>query len=102
MTTKRLEPSVRTEALLQTALEVAQVKGWRKMTRECIAVAAGVSPALVSARLGTMEALRRSVMRAAVKRRIAAVVAEGLVAGDRHARGADADLKRAAAEFVCR
>ena len=100
--TKRLDPKTRTEALLQAALEVAQVKGWRRMTRECVAVAAGVSPALVSARLGTMEALRRSVMRAAVRQRIAGVVAEGLIAGDRHAQAADAALKQAAAEYVCR
>lgn len=100
--TKRTNPAVRTEQLLQAALELAQVRGWAKMTRECIAMAANVSPALVSARLGTMTELRRSVMRAAVKQRVACVVAEGLVAGDRHARAADVELKKAAAEFVCR
>lgn len=99
---KRLDPNVRADALLQTALRVAEVKGWRAMTRECIAVAAGVSPGLVSARLGTMAAVRRQVMRAAVRQRVITVVAEGLLFGDAHARRADAELRQAAAEHVCR
>lgn len=100
--TKRLDPAVRTAELLRVAVEVASVRGWRRMTRECIAVAAGVSPALISARLGTMDAMRRSVMRAAVRDRVLPVVAEGLVAGDSQARKAPEDLKRLAAEHLCR
>lgn len=72
------------------------------MTRECIAIAAGVSPALVSLRLGTMEALRRSVMRAAVKREVVPVVAEGLAAGDAQAKKASDELKKRAADHLCR
>ena len=102
MNAKRTDPTVRIEALLTAALEVAEAKGWARMTRECIASAAGVSPALVSLRLGTMDALRRSVMRAAVRRRCVPVVAQGLAAGDPHARRADDELKREAAGFVCR
>lgn len=99
---KRLPPSLRTAELLSVAVSVAEVRGWRTMTRDCIAVAAGVSPALISARLGTMEALRRSVMRAAVKHRVVAVVAEGLSIGDAQAQKAPDDLKRLAAEYLCR
>lgn len=99
--TKRLPPIARTAELLRVAVEVASTKGWRAMTRDCIAVAAGVSPALVSARLGTMDTMRRSVMRAAVRDRVLPVVAEGLAAGDPHARKAPEDLKRLAAEFLC-
>lgn len=102
MTNKRLDPIVRTAELLRVALEVAEARGWRLMTRECIAVAAGVSPALVSARLGTMAALRRSVMRAAVKQRVVPVVAEGLATGDDQARKAPDELKRLAADHLCR
>ena len=90
------------ETVLTAALSVAEVKGYARMTRECIAVAAAVSPALVSLRLGTMVELRRAVMRAAVKRRNIAVVAQGLAAGDPHAQRADASLKAEVAAFVCR
>lgn len=100
--TKRQDPAVRTEQLLAAALRVAASTGWRQMTREGIAEAAGVSPALVSVRLGTMDALRRSVMRAAIKQRVLPIVAEGLVARDRHALAADDELRRAAMEAACR
>jgi AcrR family transcriptional regulator len=99
---RRLDPAVRTAELLSVALEVASARGWRQMTRDCIAVAAGVSPALVSARLGTMDALRRSVMRAAVKQRVVSVVAEGLAVGDAQARKASDELKRLAADHLCK
>lgn len=99
--TKRLDPAVRRQELLDVAVEVASARGWRTLTRECIAVAAGVSPALVSARLGTMAELRRAVMRAAIRKGIAAIVAEGLVAGDPHARKAPEEIKRAAAAYIC-
>lgn len=99
---KRLDPIVRTAELLRVALDVAEARGWRTMTRDCIAVAAGVSPALVSARLGTMDALRRSVMRAAVRGRVVPVVAEGLAVGDAQARKAPDDLKRLAADHLCK
>ena len=99
---KRLDPVVRTAELLRTAVEVASVRGWRAMTRECVAVAAGVSPALVSARLGTMDALRRSVMRAAIRQQVVSIVAEGLAVGDPHARKAPDELKRLAADHLCK
>lgn len=96
----RLDPKVRTEQLLDVALTLAATHGWRGLTHDLIAQAAGVSRGLVVARLGTMEQVRRSVMRAAVARRSVRVVAEGLAAGDRHACKADAALRQAAAELV--
>ena len=100
--TKRLDPAVRTAELLTVALRVAATRGWRTMTREDIAAAAQCSAGLVSARLGTMDAMRRSVMRAAVRERVVRVVAEGLAIGDAQARKAPEDLKRLAADLLCR
>lgn len=100
--TKRIEPDVRSGQLLDIAVNLAAAEGWQTLTREAIARAAGVSAGLVSARLGTMAELRRSVMRAAVRQRIVRVVAEGLVAGDKHARKADQELKELAAAWVTR
>ncbi len=100
--TKRIEPEARSSQLLEVAVNLAAADGLHSLTRERIAQAAGCSAGLVSARLGTMEALRRSVMRAAVRQRVVRIVAEGLVAGDKHAQRADADLKALAAAWVVR
>lgn len=91
-----------TVALLSAALKLAATKGYNRITRDEIAQAAGVSPALVSARLGTMDAMRRSVMRAAIRERVLAVVAQGIVARDKHALAADVELRRQAMEHACR
>ena len=61
----RTDPKIRTEQLLDVALKLAGAEGWRSITHDSIASAAGVSRGLVIARLGTMEQVRRSVMRAA-------------------------------------
>lgn len=95
-----MTPRDRTDALLTTALHLAAAHGYATLTRESIALAAGVSPALVSARLGTMDAMRRSVMRAAVARGCVAVVAQGLAVRDRWALRADDELKARAAAWV--
>lgn len=103
MKRKHLNAEARADELLEVAVRVAAERGWSKMTRACIAEAAQVSEGLVSARLGTMDALRRSVMRAAVKRRIVGIVAEGLALRDRHAAKADDDLRaEAARRLSCR
>lgn len=100
--TNRLTPQARTDELLNIALKLASADGWRTLTHAAIARAAGVSNGLVIARLGTMEQVRRSVMRAAVRERCVPVVAEGLCMGSPHARKADPDLKAAAAAWVAR
>lgn len=89
-----------TNDMLKAALRVAERDGWRTMTRSAIAVEAGVSEGLISLRLGSMDALRRSVMRQAVRDRVLRVVAEGLLAGDKHACRADQALREAAAGCV--
>lgn len=96
----RLSAAARTADLLAVALRLADADGWRTLTRDAIAGAAGVSPALVSARLGTVDAMRRSVMRAAVRQRVARVVAEGLVARHPAALRADDELRALAAALV--
>jgi AcrR family transcriptional regulator len=98
--TQRLTPADRTRSLLDIAVRLAAADGWRTITREAIAVAAGVSPALVSQRLGTAAAIRRAVMRAAVTQRVVRVVAEGLAVDDPHARKADRALRDLCAEWV--
>lgn len=96
----RLDPKQRTRQLLAAALDLAATAGWAGLTHAGVASRAGVSNGLVVARLGTMSEMRRSVMRAAVAQRVVRVVAEGLAAGDRHARRADEALRVACGERV--
>lgn len=75
---------------------MAEKNGYTRVTRDEVAAHAQCSPALVSHYLGTMPDLRRDVMRAAVKRGILPVIAQGLAAKDRHALKASEELKKAA------
>lgn len=96
MTNKRLDPKDRTEQLLEVALQLAARHGLATITRNQIAEDAGVAPSLVSARLGTMDDMRRSVMRRAIKTETLPVIAAGLLAKDRYALRAPEDLRQRA------
>lgn len=89
----RLAPDIREEQILYAALNLAVEVGYSKITREGIAARASISPALVSVRLGTMDSLRRKLMRYAIRMRCLKVIAQGLAVGDRHALKAPTPLK---------
>lgn len=85
MTTKHLSAEVRRELILKAAVEVARVPGgWSTLTRERIALYAGVSDGLVSLYLGDMKDVRRSIMREAVRDEIFEIIIQSLVAYDGH------------------
>lgn len=92
-TTTRLQPEVRKTQLLDVALRLATQKGLASLRRDQIAQAAGVSPGLVTERLGTMIEMRRAIMRAAVKSEVLPLIAEGIVCKDRTALKAPAALR---------
>lgn len=86
--------------ILAAALDAAETHGYRNLTLQQIATAAGVSKGLPMAYFGTMTALRRAVMREAVRVANLRVIAQGLVANDSHARKAPSDLKTKALAAV--
>lgn len=97
----RMNPDERRAEVLAAALRTAAALGLSRMTREDIAKAAGCTPGLVSARLGTMKRVRDEVMRLAVRQEVLPVVAEGIALRHPHALKAPTDLqKRAAASMV--
>ena len=98
--TQHIDSAVRTAQLLAVAVRLAAASGWRNLTHASVAQAAGVSNGLVVARLGTKTEMLRSVMRAAVRDSVVAVVAEGLAVGDKHAKRAGAELRELAAQWV--
>jgi AcrR family transcriptional regulator len=92
----RLQPDARKAQIIDGALEAARSQGLAKLTRENIAAHVNVSPALVSRYLGTMTELRRTLMRAAIKREILEIIAEGIATRDKIAARVPEELKRRA------
>lgn len=83
--------------ILQAAIEQAKTDGYQWITRDAVAEAAGVSPGTVNTAYGTMPALKRAVLQAAVDGGVLEIVAQGLA--DRHpiVMNAPEDVRRAAA-----
>ncbi len=86
--------------ILTAAIKVAEASHYKYMTRDAIAAEAGVSGSLVQHYFHTMTQLRRDVMRKAVRGDFPIIVAQGLVAGDKHAKAAREVHKSAALDLV--
>ncbi len=99
-TKKRVNPALRKQNILQAAVELARRDGYREVTRDRIAEAAGVSVGLVSRYFGNMNQLRIAIMRYAVKQSIPEIVAQGMAASDPQALNASAELKAVAAQSL--
>lgn len=99
---KRHTPKDRKGQLLVAALELAERVGYTQVTRDALAAAAGVSPALVSVRFGTMLCFRRDLMRFAIRKEALRVIAQGLCISDCHARKAPEELRRRAMDELAR
>jgi hypothetical protein len=83
--------------ILDAALRVAATRGgWTMLTRKAVALEAGCAEARISQCFGTMLAFRRTIMRHAVINKNLAVIAQGIVAGDKYADAATPELKKAA------
>ena len=96
----RLDPKLRKAQILDAALAVAGVQGTDRITFKDVAAVSNTSIGLVIHYFGTMTALRRAVMRAAVKREDVAIVARGLATRDPHAAKAGPELRAAAAALL--
>lgn len=92
----------RKDLILDAALRVSEQVGYHMATRKQIAEAAGVAPALVSARLGSMAHVRALVMKRAVSVGNVRVIGQGLANKDKLALKASDALKQAAAATLTR
>lgn len=91
----------RKESILIAALQLAADSGgWSTLTRDTVAKAANCSDGLVTHYFGTMQQLRRTVMRAAIKRKNLSIVAQGIIAGDTNARKVCDQLKLEAIDYL--
>lgn len=91
--TTRLDPEVRRAEILDAALRMSRLHGYREVTREDISRAAKCSEALVSSYFGTMVKVRRAIVRAAIDQRDLAILAQVIAAKDKHAAKISWDLR---------
>jgi len=96
----RLAPPERKQAILEAALLCAVSLPYHTLSRDLIAAKAGCAPGTVSHYFSTMTKLRRAIMREAVVRGIAGIVADGLAQRDPQARKAAPDVQVAARQLL--
>lgn len=84
------------EASLQLALEI----GYHKLRRDNIAAKAEVSQGLIRYHFGTVEKLRREVMREAIRKKLIPIVAQGIAMRDINALKAPLSLKKQATKYL--
>ena len=97
---ERIDPKIRKDQILQSAIKLAMVHGYTNVTREKIAIDVGVSNSLITSYFNTMTQLRRTVMRYAINQKIPEIIAQGLANKDPHAKKAPADLKNKAIKII--
>lgn len=90
---KRMTPQARRDQIWSVVMKLAKSNRYDQLTREQIAEAAKVSAATVSKYFGTMPNLRRDIMRDAVRNNVWQVIAQGVVAGDKQAMKAPAEVR---------
>lgn len=96
----RTDPELRKDSVLNVAIELASIIGCHRLTRDEIALKAGISMGLVTNYFGTMKKLKRTVMRTALKRKIPKIIAFGIIENDVHAKKAKGDLRRLALNLI--
>lgn len=90
----------RSQHILKSAMKLATSHGYENISRDSIAVHAGVSAALVSHYFGTMKLLRRAIIGEAIRARNLTVLMQGIVAKDRRACSIADDLRREVIESM--
>lgn len=99
-TQTKLASRERMGQILASALVLSARVGYSRLTRDEIAVHAGITPSLIPYHFGTMEQLRRHIMREAVRVGCLPVIAQGLALRDRHALKAPEDLRARALQSI--
>ena len=86
--------------LIEAGIEEAKETDYKVMSRHDVAVRAGRTAGLISFYFGDMETFRHEVMRHAVERGIALIVARGILDGHPHAKNASAKLRKECAGLL--
>lgn len=92
----RQKAAVRKDAIIKEAMRLSEATNYDSMKRKDIAEALGVSPQALTHHFGTMDQLKRAVMRTAVMQENLTVIAQGIVQRDEHAKKAPEALQQRA------
>lgn len=90
---KRLKPEARKEQIITAALSLAENSHYLTVTRSEIAKALGVSGPAVQYHVKSMKHLRGELVKAAIKRKVLAVVAQAILLGNEEVQAAPEALK---------
>ena len=90
---KRKLATDRRDEVLTVALQLATDVGYKQVTRKLISNRIGITEQAIQHHIGTMEKLRRDIMRAAIRTECLPVIAQGMASRDPHAMKADDALK---------
>ena len=96
----RVDPELRRAHILNTAVDMAKVDGYQRITRDGLAKKANVSSGLVTRYFNTMSQLRRSIVRASVQREVLEIIAQAVLSNDPHVSKASTELKKRALASV--
>jgi AcrR family transcriptional regulator len=96
----RKHKKIRKEMILCTAIEMSLKVGYQHLIRDKVAKKAGISGALVNKYFGTIETLKKEVLRVAIEKGIIEIVAQGLGMRDPDALKAPEEIKQKAFSFM--
>ncbi len=91
---------VRKQQIIDAAIAEAEIVGFDKIQRADVAKRASIGDGTVNLHFGTMQKLKRSVMRHAVKSSNLKIIAQGLVAKDAQALKVADDVKERALQTL--
>jgi AcrR family transcriptional regulator len=96
----RVDAKIRRAQIIDAGIKLAIKHGYINVYRNQVAKAAGVSRGLIYHYFKNMDDLRRAIMRTAVERGIAEIVAQGLGIKDKDALKASDELKQKAIDLI--
>lgn len=96
----KVNPRLRKKQIINIAIDIAREKGLNNLSRSELSNRAKCSPALIHSHFGTMNQLKRQIMRAAIQQEIIEIIAEGLGNNDPQACKAPAELKGKAIDLI--
>ena len=91
--TKRMTAKDRKTQILTAAIEIAQKKGFDRISKSTISKALGISPNDAKHHFGSMANLKSAVMKAAVELKITSVIVYGIAIKHPDALAASDELK---------
>ena len=82
--------------ILEAAIELSKLFGYRNITREQVAKGAGVATGTVSLHMGTMKQMRRSIVRHAIRTQHQRIISQAILNDDPLVRKLPVDVRKTA------